>query len=946
MNAFKKILAPTLAALMVAGSGSAVFAKNYEDVDTDHKASTEISILSDIGVIKGTSEDKFSPDDNVTREQMATLLFRLMLGRDDAGRVNTTSFTDLYEPYYNGAVSWANAAGYIIGTSDTTFEPKGGIKKQDAMTMLVRALGQDNGKMNSGYPWTYINAAVKLGLDKGLENVAYEDTLTRAETALILYNALTSEYLVGRTTANGNVYFESTSIIEEVFGYSMAEATLVATNNYAIEGEPVVKNGYVTLLCENDSKSFRITVPYAGMNLDDSADDNLGKSFKLIYKTTDGKYEVLSAVGTTETESFDSVKIDKNNVVIGDERYTLVDEYSDELSTNNNELKLFAYDSDGKLEQVTKLSELEKLLGFYRVTLMFENGEETAKTGLIRVFEMDKLTVSADGKINIAGGKKSEELNLKNPDKADDGDYVLYYYNKETAELEIASVLDIDYGVVKRITNTSVKLGDEVYNLGNETAGITAQSLREKLTLGSNAVVVLHGRTVVAVINGVTVSDASRYLVSLSDAYRVYENGSFKYVMTAFVDGEEKNVYVDDANASGGKVYRYTVSGGVYSLISPKLEDGIIISGKHEFIQNSADVDEIAYMIDKADGTTIELSGRNYYTMNKGGAGAVSSVAGLENIRFVCDKNTVILVNVGGKLMQRSGEYSSTITVNDGAQVTAVFKNEIGSVETLKYLYISDGALGNYDLNAGFVRILGISGGVYENGNAYTEYTVYNFTTNKIETMLSKSSSLEIGEDYRSGVDGTITSDKADVVVGGFVTGYTSGTVTVDGYTFTLASDIKVIRITKDNKVEEVKLSDLYMRNIEFVAQQGSVKLIIDNGEPSFTAEESYGKTINVKPDFDLGSLTDVTASAVKIENEKGEIKTGEIKAEKGENNTLVFTLNNEDKLANGDYSLTFKLGEKTFKVSFKVYVATEDVPENPETPGESNGETPSEDAE
>ena len=46
------------------------------------------------------------------------------------------------------------------------------------------------------------------------------------------------------------------------------------------------------------------------------------------------------------------------------------------------------------------------------------------------------------------------------------------------------------------------------------------------------------------------------------------------------------------------------------------------------------------------------------------------------------------------------------------------------------------------------------------------------------------------------------------------------------------------------------------------------------------------------------------------------------------------------------DIPLTFKLGEKTFKVSFKVYVATEDVPENPETPGESNGETPSEDAE
>ena len=47
--------------------------------------------------------------------------------------------------------------------------------------------------------------------------------------------------------------------------------------------------------------------------------------------------------------------------------------------------------------------------------------------------------------------------------------------------------------------------------------------------------------------------------------------------------------------------------------------------------------------------------------------------------------------------------------------------------------------------------------------------------------------------------------------------------VTVDGYTFTLASDAKVIRFTKDNKIEDVKLNDLYMKNIEFVAERGDV---------------------------------------------------------------------------------------------------------------------------
>lgn len=184
--------------------------------------------------------------------------------------------------------------------------------------------------------------------------------------------------------------------------------------------------------------------------------------------------------------------------------------------------------------------------------------------------------------------------------------------------------------------------------------------------------------------------------------------------MTAFVDGQEKNIYVDDSSAKAGEVFRYTEVGGVYSLISPTVEDGIIISGKREFIQSSGSIDEIAYLISEAKNTTIELTGRNYYTLSNGEADSTASVAGLDGIKFVCDKNSVIIVNDGGKLMMRSGAYSSTISVKDGAKVTAVFDNEIGSVETLKFLYISDGSLGNYDLDAGFVRILDNVGQVYE----------------------------------------------------------------------------------------------------------------------------------------------------------------------------------------------------------------------------------------
>ena len=926
-------MSSTLAALMVAGCGTMTFAKNYDDVKNDHSAKTEISILSDIGVIKGTSSNEFSPEDDVTREQMAALLFRLMLGRDDAGRVNTSNFKDLYEPYYNGAISWANAAGYIIGTSKDTFEPTGGITKQDAMTMLVRALGQESAKMNDGYPWSYINAAIKLGLDRGLDNVAYDQTLTRAETAVILYNALTSEYLIGKTTSNGNVYYESTSIIEEVFGYSMTEAVLVSTNDYTTDSDTVVKNGYITLLgSDENGKNLYMTVPYSEMNLDGEANDHLGESFKVIYSGKSGKYSVLSAVPMTETKSFENVKVDddRKTVEIGGVKYTVVDKYSDELSTNNNELMLYAYDDDGRLEQVQDLKELKELLGFYRITLMYNNGSDTARRGIIKVFEMNTLKIDEDGRINIADNKKKADLNVSNEAKAEEGDFVLYYYNAKTKELHIAKTLDYVTGTVKRITSTSVKIGDDTYELGNKTAGITAESIRAKLELGTSVTVVVHNDAVVAVPDSVVSTNSSEYLAALSDAYRVYENGSFRYVMTAFINGEEKNIYVNDGDAEKGKVYRYTKTTDVYKLISPSFEDGIIVSGKSEFIQNSGGLDEIAYLIDSAKNTTIEQNGRSYYTIKAGDAESASSVAGLSDVRFVCDKNTVIVVNDNGKIMQRSGAYASTIEVKDGANVVAVFNNEVGSVETLRYLYIGNGKLGNYDLDASFVRVLAVNGLVYENGRSYVEYTVFNFGTGKIENRLSTSDSLEIGKDYRCGNDETVTDDRADLVMSGFVTGYTSGTVTVDNTTFPFASDMEIIRITADNKIEKIKLAELYMRNIEFVTDNGKIKLIIESSEAKFTASYKDNK-ITISPDFDLTSFKESRLSVTKLEMGDESINLSGTAIGFGADNTIEITLPATTALAEGKYTVTFKIGNSSFVAELTVEKTAE--PEQPEQP-------------
>jgi hypothetical protein len=214
MKNFRKILSAGLALLMIMSTlVFSVSAKSFEDVPSDYKYAEQINIISDIGVTKGTSDTEYSPNAPVTREQMALLLYRLMVGNENSGRVNTTPFTDLKNDTYFGAISWAYANGFILGTSETTFEPLEGITMRDAMAMLVRILGHETDGMIKGYPWTYIDAAVKLDLDIDLEKVSYEKELTRGETAAILYNALTAEYLVPKTVVNGVTLYESTTII-------------------------------------------------------------------------------------------------------------------------------------------------------------------------------------------------------------------------------------------------------------------------------------------------------------------------------------------------------------------------------------------------------------------------------------------------------------------------------------------------------------------------------------------------------------------------------------------------------------------------------------------------------------------------------------------------------------------------------------------------------------
>ena len=87
-------------------------------------------------------ENAFGPDEPMTRAMLATALYRLA-GRPGTQGITSTPFTDV-APYadYADAVAWCRFAGVVNGTSETTFAPEDTVTREQIVTMFHRYAAQ------------------------------------------------------------------------------------------------------------------------------------------------------------------------------------------------------------------------------------------------------------------------------------------------------------------------------------------------------------------------------------------------------------------------------------------------------------------------------------------------------------------------------------------------------------------------------------------------------------------------------------------------------------------------------------------------------------------------------------------------------------------------------------------------------------------------------------
>ena len=108
----------------------------FEDVNEGMWCNTAISTLARLGIVYGRTSTFFDPDASITRAEFAAICARF----DDSGIEADSSFTDISGHWAEDEIERAATLGWIRGYTDGTFRPNNLITRAEAMTMINRVL--------------------------------------------------------------------------------------------------------------------------------------------------------------------------------------------------------------------------------------------------------------------------------------------------------------------------------------------------------------------------------------------------------------------------------------------------------------------------------------------------------------------------------------------------------------------------------------------------------------------------------------------------------------------------------------------------------------------------------------------------------------------------------------------------------------------------------------
>ena len=410
----KRILALFLAAvscLSLAVSASAANTPNrkatdFRDFDRTAWYAEAVSAAVDNGLLYGKSSSIIDPNGDMTRAEMAAIINRSFGCYKTA---DISQYKDVAKSkWYYKDVALAVQMGTYNGRSSSSMAPDAPISRQEAMTVVARALELDydayaktdlsafsDRSEISNWALPYVRAMVGAdyihGRTKGLEPL---DNITRAEFAQIFYNII-GTYIVSKGTYDkdikGSVLIRTDDVElknltvdgDLIIGCGAADGKIVL-DNVTVKGRLLVWGGGTKAVCCN-----------AGTNMPAVVVARVDDAVKVIYD----RDSTLAVIDTIKTRITERAKQNKETEII----------FYDVSGLREAQKQLNAIIADNQLSVVAP-AHLYAVVGAQTVKAEFTNSSES-DTYKIEIRRNKDNSLIADA-FELAAGKSISTLTL------------------------------------------------------------------------------------------------------------------------------------------------------------------------------------------------------------------------------------------------------------------------------------------------------------------------------------------------------------------------------------------------------------------------------------------------------------------------------------------------------------------------------------------------------
>ena len=199
MRTLKKTMCLVLALVMMLGlcavSASATSFTDDASISATYAEAAEV--LNGIGVFKGYTDGSFQPKAEITRGEVAAILYRVVTGDVTDRQIGLykdyNKFTDVPSTtWYAGYINFVANAQLVKGHGDDTFGGDEHVTGYQVLAMFLRAIGYGKAGEFEGAGWQIETAsqAKKLGLTNKIDTTTLGSNATREEVAEMIFQAI------------------------------------------------------------------------------------------------------------------------------------------------------------------------------------------------------------------------------------------------------------------------------------------------------------------------------------------------------------------------------------------------------------------------------------------------------------------------------------------------------------------------------------------------------------------------------------------------------------------------------------------------------------------------------------------------------------------------------------------------------------------------------------